>query len=188
MKVLIAGGGAVSETWHIPAAVSLLGADNVYVAEPDLERLQYLRAEFGLQVVEPDFRILLEKVDIVIVATPPHLHPAICIECLNSCTPVLCEKPLANSSEECSSILKAAELTNTFLGVCHNYRLFPNRSYVRDKIKSGYFGKNILIDIREGGTARWPSRSGYTFRKELVPGGVLLNNGIHSLDFMLWCP
>ena len=99
MKVLIIGGGTVSEYWHIPAAIRLLGADNVLVAEPDHERQHYLRAAFGLHAVESDFRILLEKVDIAMVATPPHLHPAITIECLKSHIPVLCEKPLANSSK-----------------------------------------------------------------------------------------
>jgi predicted dehydrogenase len=187
LKILIIGGGAVSENWHIPAAIKLLGIDNVLVAEPDYERRHYLRATFGLHAAESDFRNLLEKVNVAMVATPPHLHHKITNVCLKSRIPVLCEKPLANSSEECNSILKIADLTKTSLGVCHNYRLFPNRLYVRDKIKAGYFGKNVLIDIHEGGAAIWPTQTGYTFKKELVPGGVLLNNGIHSLDFMLWC-
>ena len=43
MKAVIIGGGAVSELWHIPAAVQLLGKDNVFVAESDRERQAYLR-------------------------------------------------------------------------------------------------------------------------------------------------
>jgi predicted dehydrogenase len=58
---------------------------------------------------------------------------------------------------------------------------------MRDKIKAGFFGHRITISIFEGDITKWPTQSGYTFRKNLVPGGLLFNNGIHSIDFMLWC-
>ena len=55
MKALIIGGGAVSEKWHIPAAIKLLGADNVLVVEPDHERQNYLHNVFSLNRIESDF-------------------------------------------------------------------------------------------------------------------------------------
>ena len=187
MKALIIGGGAVSELLHIPAAVKLLGQENVFVAEPDRERQSYLLTNFDLQYIRADFRAFIDSVDFAVVTTPPHLHASIAIECLKAGIPVLCEKPLANSSKECESILNTARYTSRIIRVCHNYRYFPNRALMRDKIKAGFFGRRIAIDICEGGITTWPTQSGYTFRKNLVPGGVLFNNGIHSFDFMLWC-
>lgn len=187
MKIIIIGGGAVSELWHIPAAMELLGKDHILVAEPDRERKAYLHSKFGLQYIEPDFRSFFDSADFAVVATAPHLHASIAIECLEAGIPVLCEKPLANSFNESKSILNAAKSTSKILGVSHNYRYFPNRALIRDRIRSGYFGSGIKIKIYEGAIAIWPTQTGYTFRKNLVPGGVLFNNGIHSIDFMLWC-
>jgi len=187
LKAVIIGGGAISELWHIPAAVKLLGKGNVFVAESDQERQAYLRTKFDLQHIGADFRALTGSVDFAVVATPPHMHASMAIECLEAGIPVLCEKPLANSTNECESILIAARRTSRMLGVCHNYRYFPNRVLMRDKIRAGFFGHRVAISIFEGNITKWPTQSGYAFRKNLAPGGVLLNNGIHSIDFMLWC-
>ena len=129
----------------------------------------------------------MDSVDFAIVATRPHLHASIAIQCLHGGLPVLCEKPLANSVNECESILIAARRTFRRIAVCHNYRYFPNRVLIREKIRAGFFGSKIDISIFEGGITTWPTQSGYAFRKDLVPGGILFNNGIHSIDFLLWC-
>ena len=71
-------------------------------------------------------------------------------------------------------------------GMCHSYRFFPNRQDVHQKIAEGFFGENVNITIHEGMPSAWPTVSGYCYRKELVPGGVLYDNGIHSMDFALW--
>jgi len=187
LRALIVGGGAVSERYHIPAAIELFGVDNICVVEPDEARRAFLVSRFQLRHAAPSHRESMDWADCVIVATPPHLHAAISIECMEARLPVLCEKPLANTSAECEAILEAVRRTSQVLGVCHSCRYFPNREQVRERLKGGEFGGKLSIEIVEGAPTLWPTESGYTFRKELVPGGVLLNSGIHSLDFILWC-
>lgn len=187
MKVLIIGGGAVAEMFHIPSAIELFGVGNVYVAEPDKNRRDKLSAKFDLANLCDDYKKALKNVDFVIIATPPHLHADIMIECIKGNLPVLCEKPVTRTFGESESVLRANAKVNVTLGVCHTYRFFPNRIHVRELIKEGYFGEEVIVDIQEGGPSSWPTVSGYTFRKEIVPGGVLLNEGIHSLDFLMWC-
>mgnify|MGYP006992185445 CR=1 FL=1 len=48
------------------------------------------------------------------------------------------------------------------------------------KIKDGFFGNDVFITVHEGYPSGWPTVSGYCFRKEMVPGGVLYDNGIHT--------
>lgn len=186
MKLLVIGGGAVSEAIHLPSAIKLVGVENVFLAEPVGAQYEKLVSKFGLVNVTADYKEVLDVVDAVIIATPPHLHNAIIADCIRKKRPLLCEKPLSSDPKESQTILDALD-AKLVMGMCHTYRLFPNRQQVRKLIQSGFFGNQVHIDIQEGFPAHWPTVSGYCYRKEMVPGGVLFDAGIHSLDFLLWC-
>ncbi len=186
MKLLIIGGGAVSESTHIPAAIKVVGVENVFLAEPNSAQSEKMAKKFGITNFDADYKQLLDKVDAVIIATPPHIHNAILADCIKANRPVLCEKPLSPDSKE-SKVVLAENKSGLLLGMCHTYRLFSNRLKVRELIKNGYFGNHVNIDIQEGFPSGWPTVSGYCFRKDMVPGGVVFDAGIHSLDFILWC-
>src|SRR3989304_6289356 len=104
-RVLIIGGGAIAEQLHLPAAVKLLGSERVLLAEPDTERRAQLVTRFDCRRDSSDFRELIDKADFAVVATPPHWHATIAKDCLAAGLPVLCEKPLANSTHECRAII-----------------------------------------------------------------------------------
>ncbi|OJV42945.1 MAG: hypothetical protein BGO29_07210 [Bacteroidales bacterium 36-12] len=185
MKLLIIGGGAVAESSHIPAAIHVVGLDNIVLAEPNDLQSKKLRDKFNIKQHFSDFTECLNKVDAVVIATPPHTHNDILAKCIEAGLPVLCEKPISDQSKETKKILQQ-NINDLVIGACHTYRLFPNRLKVKRLIADGYFGDNVRIEINEGFPSNWPTVSGYCFRKELVPGGVLFDAGIHSLDFILW--
>ena len=187
MKVLIIGCGAISEMFHIPAAIKLLGIENVFVVETSIEQLYKIQTKFNLSHCSDDMSAFIEEIDFCIVATPPHTHLNILKKCLEFKKPVLCEKPITLNYSESKELIELQKNSGVLIALCHSYRFFPNRNYIRKQIQDGYFGENIGIEIEEGEPASWQSVSGYNFRKELVPGGVLLDAGIHSLDFLLWC-
>ena len=186
MKLLIIGGGAIADCNHIPTAKKLLGVEDIVLAEPNAAQVEKLKSKHGLLNVINDFHEALADVDACIICTPPHIHNVILKDCIAAHKHVLCEKPLSPSSEETKAILTAAP-ADLVMGVCHSYRFFATRQEVRKLIKDGFFGPSPSIAINEGGASDWPTVSGYCFRKELVPGGALYDNGIHSLDFLLWC-
>ena len=186
MKLLIIGGGAIADCNHIPAAKQLVGAENIVLAEPNEAQANKLKEKHGLLSVISDYHEALNDVDACVICTPPHIHNAIIRDCIAANKHVLCEKPLSPSSQETTEILKTAS-DNLVIGMCHSYRFFPNRRDIHQKIQSGFFGDNVQITIHEGYPSGWPTVSGYCFRKEMVPGGVLYDNGIHSMDFALWC-
>ncbi len=185
MKLLIIGGGAVSESTHIPGAIKIIGKENLFLAESNSEQLERISKKFSLNNYVIDYKKVIDLVDAVIIATPPHTHNNILLDCISNNLPVLCEKPLSINPKETREIIN--ENKSITIGMCHTYRLFPNRIKVRQLIKDGYFGNQISIEIQEGFPSGWPTVSGYCFRKDLVPGGVLFDAGIHSLDFILWC-
>ena len=186
MKLLIIGGGAIADCNHIPTAKKLLGVENLVLAEPNAAQAEKLTKKHGLLHVVSDYHDALAEVDACIICTPPHVHNVILKDCVAAHKHVLCEKPLSPSSEETKTIMAEAP-ADLVVGVCHSYRFFPVRQEVRKLIHDGFFGSSPCITINEGLPSNWPTVSGYCFKKELVPGGALYDNGIHSLDFLLWC-
>ena len=186
MKLLIIGGGAIADSTHIPAAKKLLDLDNIVLAEPNAAQAEKLMKKYGLLHVVSDYHEALAEVDACVICTPPHVRNGILKDCVEANKHVFCEKPLSPSSAETKEILKTAP-ENLVIGMCHTYRLFPNRRKVQQLVRDGFFGAQVSLSIHEGMPSNWPTVSGYCFRKELVPGGALYDNGIHSLDFLLWC-
>jgi nucleoside-diphosphate-sugar epimerase/predicted dehydrogenase len=186
MKILIIGAGAVAESSHIPAAIKLLGIDNVYLAESNKLQLDKIIFKYGLKNYDTNYQNLFNYIDAAIIATPPHTHNEIIKNLIIANKPILCEKPLSPDSIETKKIIKTNE-NGILIAMCHTYRFFQNRIKVRNLIKGGYFGDQVSIDIQEGFPSAWPTVSGYCFRKEMVLGGVVFDAGIHSLDFILWC-
>ena len=186
MKLLIIGGGAIADCNHIPVSKNVLGVENIVLAEPNKAQAEKLKAKHGLTNIVSDYHDALKDIDACIICTPPHIHNAILKDCIAAGKHVLCEKPLSPSSAETKEIIKDAP-EELVIGMCHSYRFFPNRQDVHQKIEDGFFGEDVHITIHEGMPSAWPTVSGYCYRKELVPGGVLYDNGIHSMDFALWC-
>ena len=185
-KLLIIGGGAIADSTHIPAAKTLVGTENVVLAELNLDQMEKLAEKHGLIHAVSDFHEALPQCNACVICTPPHVRNAILKDCIAAGKHVLCEKPLSPSSAETKKILVDAP-KNLTIGMCHTYRFYPSRKEVRKLIQDGYFGDSPVVTINEGLPSNWPTVSGYCFKKELVPGGALYDNGIHSLDFLLWC-
>ena len=146
MKLLIIGGGAIADCNHIPAAKSLLGTENIVLAEPNEAQANKLKEKHGLLQVISDYHTALNDVDACIICTPPHVHNAILKDCLAANKHVLCEKPLSPSSHDTAEILETAP-ENLVIGMCHSYRIFANRRDVHKKIRDGFFGDDVHITI-----------------------------------------
>lgn len=186
MRILIIGGGAIADSTHIPAAKVVFGLENIILAEPNEAQANKLQKKHGILHLVSDYHSVLSDIDVCVICTPPHIHNMILRDCLAAGKHVLCEKPLAPSTAETAQILQSIT-NNQVVGMCHTYRLFNNRRHVRRLILDGFFGDDLSITINEGAPSGWPTVSGYCFKKEMVPGGVLYDNGIHTLDFILWC-
>lgn len=186
MELLIIGGGAIADSTHIPAAKAIVGVEQIIVAEPNPAQREKLQAKHGISSFVADYHQALSEADACIVCTPPHLRNAILRDCLAAGKHVLCEKPLSPSSVDTKAILQDAP-ASLVIGMCHTYRFHASRRDVRQMLKEGFFGDSPVITINEGLPSNWPTVSGYCFKKDMVPGGALYDNGIHSLDFLLWC-
>lgn len=171
---------------HAPAAKATPGAVLVAAIDADLATARRLANTFTIPQVASSISELASGLDAVLIATPPHTHVPLACEAFAVGLHVLCEKPMANTAEDCEVMILEAAAADCVLAVGHNFRFFPVRRHLPQLLKQHSLGEIVSITATEGKPYSWPTLTGYTVRRDLVPGGVLLNAGIHTLDSILW--
>ncbi len=97
-----------------------------------------------------DFRKLLEKrdIDAVIIGTPDHWHCLMTVYALQAGKHVYCEKPMANTIEECNVMVKASlYYNNRILQIGQQQRSGFVFKKIMELIKNGSIGKLRRINI-----------------------------------------
>ena len=90
-----------------------------------------------------DYRKLLEdkEIDVVIVGTPDHWHTLNTVDAIEAGKDVYCEKPLANSIQECDVMVNAARKHNKIVQVGQWQRSGPHWKDAIDYVRSGKLGQ-----------------------------------------------
>ncbi|MEX0885537.1 MAG: Gfo/Idh/MocA family oxidoreductase [Phycisphaeraceae bacterium] len=152
------------------------------VVDPEPERCAEAKAEFDCACYESlDELIADDSIDVVVVATPSHLHASDSIAAMRAGKDVVVEKPMALDLDEADTILSAWRETGKHLFV-HQSRRFTNEYWhLKHVIDSGQIGR--VYHIRAY-MSRFARRNDWqTLRK--FGGGLLNNHGSHFLDMLL---
>ncbi|MGI6705723.1 MAG: Gfo/Idh/MocA family protein [Clostridia bacterium] len=147
--------------------------------DPLKERRERAEKEYQCETYA-DYREILNRkdLDIIINATPSHLHVPITLDLLHHGFHVLCEKPLARKVEEVDQLIAASRKQGRILAIFQQSRYAPYFRQVRKVIDSGVLGRIVQISIQFNGFSRrwdWQTLQEYN-------GGNLLNTGPHPLD------
>lgn len=136
-------------------------------------------------LVTDDYRKALPVIDAALVVLPHHLHHPVTIDCLNAGKHVLCEKPLANTEQECLDMIEAARRNDRILMTAYCLRFHPLIHKMREYIVKETFGKCFQLSMwTEQHTERPPDN--WACRAAQVGGGQFFSHGCHYIDLMLW--
>ena len=124
------------------------------------------------------------EVDAVIIATPHPSHLEIALHAAAAGKHILVEKPMAVTPSEADAMVEAARHANVKLGVLFNQRFKPDARKMRELLDQDTIGTLYRTSLTHATmrTQDYYDRLAWrgTWRDE--GGGVLLNQGIHSID------
>jgi predicted dehydrogenase len=128
-----------------------------------------------------------DDIDVVDIVTPGDSHVEIAIAALEAGKHVLCEKPLANTTEEAEAMADAAARAaerGIFAMVGFTYRRVPAATFARDLVASGAVGE--IRQVRANYLQDWlvdpEVPLAWRLQKDLAGSGALGDIGAHAID------
>jgi predicted dehydrogenase len=182
LKLGLVGAGAISQT-HVQAMPLVECAEIVGVADVRPEAAKATAEGLGARSFT-SHEAMSQALDLdgVIICTPPSSHPEIAIHFLQQGVSVLCEKPLAIDSASARLMLEAAERAGATLMMASKFRYVEDVIHAKSILASGVLGEITLFE--NAFTSRVDMSHRWNSDPKLSGGGVLIDNGTHSVDLM----
>lgn len=145
----------------------------------DSERQKVAKQE-NIYVYNSQQELLSDKeIDIVLVAVPNNFHKDICTAVMEAGKNVICEKPVAMSSNELVEMIEAAKKNNVIFTINQNRRWDRDYLVVKKALNDNLLGKVNVIESRVQGSRGIPE--GWRCYK-VAGGGMMLDWGVHLID------
>ncbi len=185
----IVGCGAMGNT-HLPAmqAVSDI-AELSSVCDIVEERAKTAQTVLGAPHMTTDYREMIGHVDAVIVVLPHHLHREVGEFFMKNGVHVLMEKPMANTEEECLSMIKTRDESGVTLMTAYPVRYWPAIVKLKELVDSGEYGDLFHMSIWTEQYTNYSAdaqKSAWTGSAKTLGGGQLFSHGCHYIDILLW--
>ena len=182
-------GTGVAGHYHATAIAQTAGARLVAVCRADAARAGECAAQFGAPC-EPNLATLLARpdVDVVCIATPSGLHAQQALAAARARKHLLVEKPMALTLADADALIAECHHSGVLLGVMLQRRTDPTFRAVRAGIEQGALGRLVsgLISIPYLRPQSYYDSASWRGTWALDGGGVLMNQGIHLIDLLLW--
>jgi predicted dehydrogenase len=191
--------GVIGTGWIARAHMGFLRetgrADIAWISARNPENLERVRSDFGIPNKSQDYHDMLDdpQVEVVLIATPPHLHKEMFIEAIRAGKHVLLEKPMALNIQEVEEMMRVKEAYPGSIAMeCsgRHSRLNPKYTLVKELIESGALGEiyhihhqSVKRQYRPG--IEFHSIAKWFLDRSMAGGGPLFDWGVYDLSFHL---
>src|ERR1700720_625055 len=182
------GGGNISET-HARAARAIPGVEITAVFGTNAEKIGRLCREYGGKPFSNFDEFLAHRpMQLVAIGSPSGLHAEQGIAAARQGLHVLTEKPIEISTARADAFIESAKQSNVHLGVIFQDRMNPHIRQLKNWLDQGLLGKLLFVDAR----VKWYRPPEYYANSRwrgtlaLDGGGALINQGVHTIDLLLW--
>ncbi len=181
------GCGNITDTHVRAAKEACLGIAAFHGRDP--AKAQAMAARYGGRAYARYEDFLAHRpMDMVVIGTPSALHAEQGIAAAERSLHVLVEKPIDVTVEKGQALVAACDRAGVKLGVLFQDRLKPDLVRLKDFVAKGGLGKPLLASAR----VKWHrppeyyADSRWRGRRALDGGAALINQGVHTVDLLLW--
>jgi len=149
------------------------------------ERAEEFAGKYGGNAYENiEELVRKERPEVVHLCTPHYLHTPHAIMCLKKGIHVFAEKPISISKEEFAMLNRQ----KGNLGICFQNRYNPEVEYIKEALSEQRFGKVLgaRAFVTWNRDDRYYTESVWRGKWATEGGGALINQGIHTLDLILY--
>jgi predicted dehydrogenase len=186
IKISIVGLGGITQITHLPVLSKMEGVEIVSVCDIDKAKARNIANKYNIKHFSNNLEELLKTVeaDLLIVASPTHVHRDNAITGLENGLHVLVEKPLARNYNEAKEIVEAAKKAKKNVMVGMNTRFRPDIMMQESFLSANEIGE--IFYIKAGFLKKRSTIEKWIESKEQSGGGVFLDLGVVLLDIALW--
>lgn len=187
LRGALIGFGFIAERGHLPA-YQAAGFDLIAIADTNAERRAMAQAAFpNARIYTTHVELIAAEkgnVDFIDIATPPYAHAQIAHAAFDAGLHVLCEKPMAVTTEEARSMVEHAIRAKRVLFPSHCYKHAPVIRAVAKVLEEGKIGKVHLVTLdtfrntHARGVKEW--RESWRREKKYSGGGIAMDHGSHT--------
>jgi predicted dehydrogenase len=182
-KVGVIGAGAIVESGHLPALLSLEGVSVNWIFDLNDKRTDLLSKMYGVNAIKKDqLHNAVSDVDVCLLTVPYGVRKEYIQILAEQNKGLYVEKPFAlttNEHREYCKLFPANKLAIGYQRRC--YKIIPLLSSI---ISSGAFGSLQKIIFRQG-YFTLKGGKGYLSDAKLSGGGVIIESAVHTLDQIL---
>jgi len=189
LHAAVIGCGLISKN-HLKALKNVMQARCVAVCDIEREKAEEAAKTYGIGKIYTDYHELLADpdIDVVHICTPHFLHAQMAEDAFHAGKHVLCEKPMALSSDDARRMIAARDAAGKQLAVCFQNRYNEASIYMKGLMESGRLGAVLggRGQVTWNRKAEYYTQSPWRGRWATEGGGVLINQAIHTFDLLKW--
>jgi predicted dehydrogenase len=186
----VVGLGAIAQGAVLPAFRHAKRARLVALVSRDGRQAEKLARKFGATAAygTEEFGACLENpvVDAVYLATPQSEHFSVTIAAARAGKHVLCEKPLAISSEQSAEMVRVCEECGVQLMTAYRKYYEPSALYLKKLIQSGELGKIDVIHTSFSELHVAGRSIAWLLDSKVAGGGPLMDLGVYCVNTSRW--
>ncbi|GGB82421.1 Gfo/Idh/MocA family protein [Dyadobacter sediminis] len=182
----IVGLGHLSLEEIIPALHTCKKSKLAALVSGTPDKMQKVAAQYGVKPencysYETYDQIKNNKdVDVIYIVLPNGMHKEYTIRGAKAGKHILCEKPMANTSEECREMIDACNKANVKLMIAYRIQYQPHNRKLRELLQKKEFGPAKYIEAANCQSSANPDH--WRHKKKLAGGGALPDIGLYCLN------
>ena len=93
-----------------------------------------------------------ERIDVVVVVTPNHVHFEVARAFIDAGFHVVCDKPLVHTSAQADDLVARVARAGTLFAVTYNYTGYPMVRQAREMVRQGAIGavRKVIVEYHQG--------------------------------------